>query len=232
MGGGTRGLSDAPIRQPNRGEGQVLAARVRRLPRLGLLTRGGGGHDGPRGGGAAGRWGLPLLDPSRAAGGGEALRVPPLLPPGEESRDRRSAGPGPRRRRRAQVGRDRDSAEDPQRGRHPGREAGHPHLALRRGAAHHARDAVQILVRPGDPEAQGVHPPGASMTDYPEADFARLKTVPITARPNKVDSSLLARAPGRDKSFAAFWDSLPDVLAVTDLRYVHDDNAPAPRQAR
>src|SRR5207249_11437205 len=69
--------------------------------------------------------------------------------------------------------------------------------------------------------------PGASMTDYPEADFARLKTVPITARPNKVDPSLLARAPGRDQSFAAFWDSLPDVLAVKDLRYVAEQIAAA-----
>jgi len=63
------------------------------------------------------------------------------------------------------------------------------------------------------------------MTDYPEADFARLKTVPITARPNKVDPSLLARAPGRDQSFAAFWESLPDVLAVKDLRYVAEQIA-------
>src|SRR5438876_2106227 len=65
------------------------------------------------------------------------------------------------------------------------------------------------------------------MTDYPDAAFARLKTVPIAARPNRVDPSLLARAPGRDKSFAAFWDSLPAVLAVTDLRYVAEQIAAA-----
>ena len=65
------------------------------------------------------------------------------------------------------------------------------------------------------------------MTDYPEADFARLKTVPIAARPNRVDPSLLARAPGRDQSFAAFWESLPDVLAVKDLRYVAEQIAAA-----
>ncbi len=58
------------------------------------------------------------------------------------------------------------------------------------------------------------------MTDYREADFSRLKTVPIAARPNKVDPSLLAHPPGRDQSFAAFWDSLPDILATRDLRYV------------
>jgi len=58
------------------------------------------------------------------------------------------------------------------------------------------------------------------MTAYREADFSRLKTVPITQRPNKVDPSLLAHLPGRDKSFAAFWTSLPDILAAKDLRYV------------
>jgi hypothetical protein len=58
------------------------------------------------------------------------------------------------------------------------------------------------------------------MTDYREADFSRLKTVPIAQRPNKVDPSLLAQPPGRDRSFAAFWDSLPDVLAAKDARAV------------
>jgi hypothetical protein len=57
------------------------------------------------------------------------------------------------------------------------------------------------------------------MTDYREADFSRLKTVPIAQRPNKVDPSLLAHPPGgADPSFAAFWDSLPDILAAKDLR--------------
>ncbi|HEX9283773.1 MAG TPA: hypothetical protein VF882_08290 [Gemmatimonadales bacterium] len=60
------------------------------------------------------------------------------------------------------------------------------------------------------------------MTDYREADFSRLKTVPVAQRPNKVDPSLLAHppVPGRDQSFAAFWDSLPDILAAKDVRYV------------
>jgi hypothetical protein len=60
------------------------------------------------------------------------------------------------------------------------------------------------------------------MTEYPEADFSRLKTVSITQRPNKVDPSLLAHPPGRDTSFAAFWGSLPDILAARDLRDVAD----------
>src|SRR5437660_11600624 len=58
------------------------------------------------------------------------------------------------------------------------------------------------------------------MTDYREADFSRLKTVPIAQRPNKVDPSLLAQSPGPDRSFAAFWDSLPNVLAAKDARDV------------
>jgi hypothetical protein len=60
------------------------------------------------------------------------------------------------------------------------------------------------------------------MTDYREADFTRLKTVPIAQRPNKVDPSLLAHPPGGDRSFSAFWDALPTILAAKDLRYVVD----------
>ena len=65
------------------------------------------------------------------------------------------------------------------------------------------------------------------MTEYREADFSRLKTVSIAQRPNKVDPSLLGHPPGRDRSFAAFWRSLPDILATKDLRYVADQIARA-----
>ena len=58
------------------------------------------------------------------------------------------------------------------------------------------------------------------MTEYREADFSRLKTVPIAARRNKVDPTLLAHPPGSDTGFRAFWNSLPDVLAARDLRTV------------
>ena len=60
------------------------------------------------------------------------------------------------------------------------------------------------------------------MTDYREADFARLKTVPIARRSNKVDPSLLAHPPGSDTSFDAFWRSLPSILAAQDARFVVD----------
>jgi len=58
------------------------------------------------------------------------------------------------------------------------------------------------------------------MTDYREADFSRLKTVPIAERRNKVDPTLLAHPPGSDPGFRAFWNALPDVLAARDLRVV------------
>ena len=58
------------------------------------------------------------------------------------------------------------------------------------------------------------------MTDYREADFSRLRTVPIAQRPNKVDPSLLAHPPAHDRSFRAFWNALPDILAAKDLRYL------------
>jgi hypothetical protein len=61
------------------------------------------------------------------------------------------------------------------------------------------------------------------MTDYREADFSRLKTVPIAKRQNKVDPSLLAKPPlPSDRSFTAFVEALPSILAAQDLRYVVD----------
>src|SRR5438128_5858521 len=110
----------------------------------------------------------------------------------------------------------------PARRRHLRGKGRRPHLALRRRAPDHARAAVDLLVRAGDAEAQGVRRLGrrAPVTEYREADFSRLKTVPIAQRSNKVDPSLLAHPRGRDTSFAAFWASLPDILAAKDLRYV------------
>src|SRR5207302_206564 len=142
--------------------------------------------------------------------------------------DRRGAEARARGRGREEMGRDRRPPADPQWGRHLRGEGRCAHVALGRQPPDHARAAIEVLVRPGDPQAQGdrlgqAEPrlrSGAPMTDYREADFSRLKTVPIAQRPNKVDPSLLAHPPGGDRSFAAFWDSLPDVLAARDARDV------------
>jgi hypothetical protein len=67
---------------------------------------------------------------------------------------------------------------------------------------------------------------------YREADLHRLTTIPVAGRRNKVDPSLLASPPGPDRSFAAFLDSLPDVLAARDLRAVIAGLAAAARARR
>src|SRR2546428_71485 len=92
----------------------------------------------------------------------------------------------------------------PARRRHLRGKGRRPHVALRRRPPHHARAAVEVLVRAGDAEAQGVRRLGrrAPMTEYREADFSRLKTVPIAQRSNKVDPSLLAHPRGREMNAA------------------------------
>jgi hypothetical protein len=67
---------------------------------------------------------------------------------------------------------------------------------------------------------------------YREADFARLRTVPVATRRNKVDSTLLASPPGTDLSFTAFLESLPDALGARDLRAVIGGVAGAARARR
>ena len=67
---------------------------------------------------------------------------------------------------------------------------------------------------------------------YREADLGRLRTVPVAGRRNKLDPTLLASPPGADRSFAAFLDSLPDVLAARELRAVVSGVASAARARR
>ena len=67
---------------------------------------------------------------------------------------------------------------------------------------------------------------------YREPDLSRLRTIPVAVRKNKVDSSLLAGAPGAERSFAAFIDSLPDVLGARELRAVIAGVADAARAPR
>ncbi len=67
---------------------------------------------------------------------------------------------------------------------------------------------------------------------YREADLARLRTVPVAARRNKVDRSLLAAPPAGDRSFAAFLQSLPEILGARDLRAVIAGVAAAARNRR
>ncbi len=67
---------------------------------------------------------------------------------------------------------------------------------------------------------------------YDEPDLSRLRTIPVGTRRNKVDSALLASPPSTKHSFAAFLESLPDVLAARDLRAVIGSVADAARARR
>jgi len=70
------------------------------------------------------------------------------------------------------------------------------------------------------------------VSEYREPDFSRLRTVAIGTRPGKVDRTLLARAPAGDRSFRAFLESLPHVLAANHLRTVAAAIASAHRHRR
>jgi len=67
---------------------------------------------------------------------------------------------------------------------------------------------------------------------YREPDLSRLRTVPFTGRANKVDPSLLAQVPAGERSFRAFLESLPDVLAARDLATTAEAVAAAARARR
>lgn len=70
------------------------------------------------------------------------------------------------------------------------------------------------------------------MSGYQEPDFQQIRTVPIGARTNKISRPLLATPPGANRSFRAFLDSLPHVLAADHLRQVAAAIAAAHRTGR
>ncbi len=66
----------------------------------------------------------------------------------------------------------------------------------------------------------------------PEADLSRVRTVPFAGRDNRVGPAQFATPPRDDRSFPAFLDSLPDVLAAAQLRQTIDHLAAATRARR
>lgn len=60
----------------------------------------------------------------------------------------------------------------------------------------------------------GAHDPA------PAADLARVRTVPLSERVNKVHGDAFALPPGEDRTFRAFLDSLPRILQATSLRAI------------
>ena len=55
-----------------------------------------------------------------------------------------------------------------------------------------------------------------------EADLARVRTIPVARRPNKVRAEEFAHPPGDKRSFDDFLQSLPDVLVARDFMRVVD----------
>jgi deoxyhypusine synthase len=64
--------------------------------------------------------------------------------------------------------------------------------------------------------------PGSKRADSREVDLAKVRTVPVTRRANKVSADEFAKPPGKDRSFRAFLASLPDILVARDFRRVVD----------
>ena len=61
------------------------------------------------------------------------------------------------------------------------------------------------------------------MSDKPEeADYSRIRTVPIGRRDNKVEAADLAQPPGDDRSFGAFLNALPNILEARSFNAVVD----------
>jgi hypothetical protein len=71
------------------------------------------------------------------------------------------------------------------------------------------------------------------VSDAPrEADLSKIRTIPISGRANKVRAEDFSRPPGKDRSFHAFLDAMPDVLVARDFRNVVAAIASAARAER
>ncbi len=67
---------------------------------------------------------------------------------------------------------------------------------------------------------------------FPKLDLTRLSLTALDARPSKVGRDTLAAPQRSGQTFAQFWESLPDVLAVRDLRDLVADVARAHRAGK
>ncbi|HEY8175095.1 MAG TPA: hypothetical protein VIF32_05370 [Gemmatimonadaceae bacterium] len=76
--------------------------------------------------------------------------------------------------------------------------------------------------------------PGSKRADSQknEVDLAKVRTVPVTRRANKVSAEEFAKPPGKDRSFRAFLSSLPDILVARDFRRLVDAIAAAAQKKR
>jgi hypothetical protein len=92
--------------------------------------------------------------------------------------------------------------------------------------------AAPSLADPGAPHPGGCA--GAQNHDRagPSLDTARIRTVPLAERANKVRPEEFCRAPGADRSFSAFLSGLPDILEARSFRAIADGIAAAAKAGR
>ena len=74
--------------------------------------------------------------------------------------------------------------------------------------------------------------PDAKRASSQEVDLARVRTVPLKRRENKVSAEEFAKPPGKDRSFHAFVASLPDILVARDFRRLVSAIVDAARKKR
>jgi hypothetical protein len=67
---------------------------------------------------------------------------------------------------------------------------------------------------------------------FPPLDFSKIRTYPVADRANKVAVEAFAKPHSAGGSLASFLDSLPDFLAVQDLKYVANAMAAAVKNGR
>ena len=56
------------------------------------------------------------------------------------------------------------------------------------------------------------------MSGYKEIDITKVKTISISNRQSKVAAEVFAGVAEKGQSFAAFWNSLPQILKAKDLQ--------------
>ena len=74
--------------------------------------------------------------------------------------------------------------------------------------------------------------PRPRVAKHREADLARVRTVPLKRRANKVSADEFAKPPGKDRSFHAFLASLPDILVARDFKRLVNAIVAAHRKRR
>jgi hypothetical protein len=80
--------------------------------------------------------------------------------------------------------------------------------------------------------ADGDSPASAESGEADGIDPARIRTVPLSHRVNKVSASEFARPPAGERDFGAFLDSLPHILEARSFLFVADALAEAARRRR